>query len=62
MLAGGIYVFDGTSGEMKWSQGQVHEGGILSTAIHPLIDRFATGGQDGKIIIWNTQQKKGKSH
>ena len=29
--AGGIYVFDGTSGKMKWSQGQVHEGGILST-------------------------------
>ena len=45
---------------MKWSQGQVHEGGILSTAIHPLIDRFATGGQDGKVIIWNTQQKKRK--
>ena len=43
---------------MKWSQGQVHEGGILSTAIHPLIDRFATGGQDGKVIIWNAQQKK----
>ena len=28
--AGGIYVFDGKSGEVIWSQGQVHEGGILS--------------------------------
>ena len=55
--AGGIYVFDGKSGEVIWSQGQVHEGGILSAAIHPLTDRFATGGQDGKIIIWNTHQK-----
>ena len=47
---------------MIWSQGQVHEGGILSAAIHPLTDRFATGGQDGKIIIWNTHQKNRKSH
>ena len=31
--AGGIYVFDGKSGEVIWSQGQVHEGGILSAAI-----------------------------
>ena len=38
--AGGIYVFDGKSGEVIWSQGQVHEGGILSAAIHPLTDRF----------------------
>ena len=61
--AGGIYVFDGKSGEVIWSQGQVHEGGILSAAIHPLTDRFATGGQDGKIIIWNTCQKnREKSH
>ena len=55
---GGVYVFDGKSGAVIWSQDQVHEGGILSTAIHPLIDRFASGGQDGKIIIWNIHQKK----
>ena len=42
---------------MIWSKEQVHEGGILSPVIHPLTDRFATGGQDGKIIIWNTNQK-----
>ena len=55
---GGVYVFDGKSGEVIWSQGQVHEDGILSAAIHPSVDMFATGGQDGKIIIWNTHKKK----
>ena len=53
-----MYIFDGTSGEVIWSQEQVHEGGILSSAIHPVNDRFVTGGQDGKIIIWSTYQKK----
>ena len=56
--AGGVYIFDGTSGEIIWSQEQVHKGGILSAAIHPVNDRFVTGGQDGKIIIWSTYQKK----
>ena len=56
--AGGVYIFDGTSGEVIWSQEQVHEGGILSAAIHPVNDRFVTGGQDGKIIIWSTCKKK----
>ena len=31
---------------------------VVFFQLHPLIDRFATGGQDGKVIIWNTQQKK----
>ncbi len=56
--AGGVYVFNGQSGEMIWSQKEVHQGGILSTAVHPLINRFATGGQDGRIVIWNTYENK----
>ena len=56
--AGGVFVFDGKSGKVIWSQEQVHENGILSTAIHPSINKFATGGQDGKVIIWNTHQNK----
>ena len=55
---GGVYVFNGKSGEIIWSQSNVHEGGILSTAIHPLNNKFLTGGQDGRVIIWNTYQKK----
>ena len=49
--AGGVYVFDGKSGEVIWSQGKVHEGGILSTAINPLTDRFVTGGQMEKLLF-----------
>ncbi len=57
-VAGGIYVFNGKYGEVIWSQKLVHDGGILSSAIHPVTNKFATGGQDGKIFIWNTYEKK----
>ncbi len=55
---GGIYVFNGKSGEIIWSQSQVHDGGILSTAIHPLLNKFVTGGQDGKVLIWDMCKSK----
>ena len=51
--AGGLFGFDGTSGKKNWEQDTTHEGGILTMALHPNGKIFATGGQDGRVIIWN---------
>ena len=32
---GGVYAFDGESGAPAWAQRGVHDGGVLSVAIHP---------------------------
>ena len=50
---GGIYAFDGSSGEALWEQREVHEGGVLSMAIHPDGSVFATAGQDGRVLLWD---------
>lgn len=57
---GGIYVFNGKSGEKIWASKEVHVGGILSSSMHPSKDIFLTGGQDGKVLIWDIYQKKKK--
>ena len=50
---GGVYAFDGESGAPTWARGGVHDGGVLSMAIHPSGSAFATAGQDGRVLIWN---------
>lgn len=54
--SGGIYVFNGKSGEVIWSQKQVHAVGGLSTAMHPFKNKFVTTGQDSRILIWDTYE------
>ena len=54
--AGSITVFSGKSGEINWSRESIHGGGGLATAIHPGGSKFATAGQDGKIMIWNLKE------
>ena len=51
--AGGVYGFEGTSGAVRWNHPEVHAGGVLALAIAPGGDRFATGGQDGCLRVWN---------
>ena len=51
--AGGVYAFDGKSGETAWVQSNVHEGGVLAVAIHPSEPTFATAGQDGRVLVWD---------
>ena len=51
--AGGVFAFDSKSGENRWSQGQTHEGGTLCLAVHPRGALVATGGQDGRVLIWS---------
>ena len=53
---GGIYAFDGESGTTLWAQCEVHEGGVLSAAIHPSGRMFTTGGQDGRVLIWDSAE------
>ena len=53
---GGVYAFDGESGEAAWAQREVHDGGVLSVAIHPSGSTFATAGQDGRLLIWSSAE------
>ena len=53
---GGVYSFDGESGETVWVQRGVHEGGVLAVAIHPSGNAFATAGQDGRVLIWSAAE------
>ena len=53
---GGIYAFEGDSGAAAWSQRGVHDGGVLAMAIHPSGSKFATTGQDGRVLIWNAAE------
>jgi len=53
--AGGIYGFEGTSGETRWERLGIHAGGMLAMAIQPGGAMFATSGQDGRVLIWNAE-------
>ncbi len=53
---GGVYAFDGESGAPAWARGGVHDGGVLSMAIHPSGSAFATAGQDGRVLIWDAAE------
>lgn len=55
---GGVYAFNGESGETVWAQNGVHELGILAFAVHPNGSEFATAGQDGKALIWNAAERQ----
>ncbi len=50
---GSVYAFDGESGATAWQRPGVHDGGVLSMAIHPSGSAFATAGQDGRVLIWD---------
>ncbi len=52
--AGGIYAFQGKSGESIWSN-ESHDGGLLALAAHPNGNLFATAGQDGCVLISETE-------
>ena len=54
--AGGVYAFDGKSGESAWARQGVHDGGVLAMAIHPDGTAFATAGQDGRILSWDVAE------
>ena len=55
--AGGVYVFNGKSGDIIWSLKEVHEGGVLAISIHPSGEQFATAGQDGRVMIFQIAEK-----
>ena len=46
-------MFDGKRGDLIWARKNVHDGGALATSVHPSKSKFATTGQDGRLIIWN---------
>ncbi len=50
--AGGIYAFEGNSGNRLWQKQKTHEGGLLAIAINSEGNIFATAGQDGRVVIW----------
>ena len=54
--SGGIFAFEGKSGDVLWSQQKVHEGSGLATSIHPSGTKFATAGKDGKVLVWDVSK------
>ncbi len=54
--AGGLYAFAGKSGNPLWKLKDVHAGGLLCLSIHPEGDIFATGGQDGQVLILDAKE------
>ena len=58
-VTGGVYAFEGKLGTILWQRKEVHQGGLLAMSIHPEGDVFATGGQDGRVLIFNS--KNGES-
>ncbi|MEC7540413.1 MAG: PQQ-binding-like beta-propeller repeat protein, partial [SAR324 cluster bacterium] len=54
--SGGIFAFDGKSGEVLWSQKEIHDGSGLATSIHPSGTKFATAGKDGKVLVWDVSK------
>ena len=54
--SGGIFAFDGKSGDVLWSQKEVHEGSGLATSIHPSGTKFATAGKDGQVLVWDVSK------
>ena len=57
-VAGGLYAFEGSSGSLIWQHQEVHQGGLLALAVHPLRSLLATAGQDGVVHIWDCLQGK----
>ena len=55
-VAGGLYGFEGKSGNIIWQKKEIHKGGLLSMSIHPNGNSFATGGQDGRVVIWKSKE------
>lgn len=56
--AGGVYAFDGKSGASVWSHEHAHDGGALAAAMDPSGKRFATAGQDGRVLVWSVAEGK----
>ena len=55
-ICGGLYLFDGFTGQIKWTKKDIHEASLLAIAIHPSKPFFATAGKDGRLIIWHSQK------
>ena len=54
--SGGIFAFEGKSGDVLWSQQKIHEGSGLATSIHQSGTKFATAGKDGKVLVWDVSK------
>ena len=57
-VSGGIFAFEGNTGEIIWKRDDAHTGGLLAMSIHPEGEFFATSGQNGNVQIYDS--KKGK--
>ncbi len=55
--AGGLFGFDGKSGTVRWQHPQAHPTGLLALAVQNSPGKhFATGGQDGRLLIWDAEE------
>ena len=52
-VTGGIIAFESSSGKALWRRDRGHDG-LLAIHVHSSGKSFASAGQDGRILIWNT--------
>ena len=55
-VSGGIFAFDGESGNVIWESTNNHDNALLTTSLNYLDDLLASSGQDGKILIWDIKE------
>ena len=53
--AGGLYAFDSLKGNTIWKNDNVHKGGLLAISINLDGDIISTGGQDGCVRFWRSE-------
>ena len=53
--AGSVQALGGRDGRCRWKSDQAHEGGVMDAGMNPVSDTFATAGQDGRIILWRSE-------
>ena len=53
-----LYAFNADSGELRWSEKDLHQNGLLALSIHAESERIATSGQDGTVLIWDANDGK----
>lgn len=48
---GGLFAYDGKSGERIWGLSDQHDGGLLTLEVQPKGELLATAGQDGRVQL-----------
>ena len=57
-VSGGLFAFEGNTGEIIWKIDDAHSGGLLAMSIHPEGEIFATSGHNGNVQLYDSNKGK----